>query len=598
MKILFFSSLALNLFSVAKCAYPTSYGANLLGSEEVPNEVMTDVTGESLFEYSDSGSIEFSLNISNPNGVEIFGHIGAHIHCGARGANGPIVVYLVGNESTNSTDISIGGNFTDADIVDATCGSTLPELVTSFRQGKAYVNVHSIDYPAGIVRGQITNLVVFWPMMSGESLVPPISTNVTGHTKLLASPSTNEITYSFDLMNPSNVDLFQPPSLGTGAHIHCGKAGENGPVVVFLDKAGGVLTDSDIVDPSCGSTIAELTGTMVAGGAYIAVHSTSHPSGEVRGNLGGTIDIEVPLKGSNLVPTVTTNVNGTAFMSVEDRGGVVNDIQYVVVLHDIGMKGLLGTAGAHIHCGMAGSNGPVVAYLAYPIPGGVNGSSYAFNGVLYADDIIDNTCGATLAELVSSLISGDAYVNVHSNVNPNGEVRGDIGADNMVLKANLSGNNEVPPVSSTVTGNVTFGYDGSMITFVLDISNPDGVTIFGAAGAHIHCGAPGTNGGITVYLAYPMDDSSTTIQVTGTITDSDIMDVCAANVTALWMTMMDGGTYVNVHSTSNPSGEVRANLGATTTQQPTPAPGSSGGVLMSSFVAFVPAVLAAAVVLM
>ena len=89
-------------------------------------------------------------------------------------------------------------------------------------------------------------------------------------------------------------------------------------------------------------------------------------------------------------------------------------------------EGLLGVAGAHIHCGPAGSNGPVVAFLAGTIPGGLSGT-VDFGGTLTAANLINPACGETIEELLDAMQAGDTYVNVHSLANPSGEVRGQIG---------------------------------------------------------------------------------------------------------------------------------------------------------------------------
>lgn len=89
---------------------------------------------------------------------------------------------------------------------------------------------------------------------------------------------------------------------------------------------------------------------------------------------------------------------------------------------------LLGAAGAHIHCTPRGENGPVVAFLAGVVPGGLDGE-VEISGTLTQATIVNPACGATISQLVDSFSSGDAYVNVHSSVHTAGVVRGQIEAD-------------------------------------------------------------------------------------------------------------------------------------------------------------------------
>lgn len=131
------------------------FKADLTGSEEVPNPVTTDTTGEASFEVDDN-TIEFDLEVEDGNLVTR-----AHIHCAPAGSNGPIVVALLehkdGGVSTVrlSEDVEIEGTITDESISNDACGATIEELVQSMRDGDTYVNVHTVGNPAGEIRGQI-----------------------------------------------------------------------------------------------------------------------------------------------------------------------------------------------------------------------------------------------------------------------------------------------------------------------------------------------------------------------------------------------------------------------------------------------------------
>lgn len=86
---------------------------------------------------------------------------------------------------------------------------------------------------------------------------------------------------------------------------------------------------------------------------------------------------------------------------------------------------------AHIHLAPAGSNGPIVAWL-YPsappaqlLPGRSSGT--LGEGTLTAANLVGPLAGQPLSALVSALVAGNAYVNVHTSQFPGGEVRGNIG---------------------------------------------------------------------------------------------------------------------------------------------------------------------------
>lgn len=84
----------------------------------------------------------------------------------------------------------------------------------------------------------------------------------------------------------------------TQAHVHCAPAGVNGPIVVFLAglHAAGLdvdgkwvsnatITDTSIVNTTCGATVSALAESMHTGNTYANVHSVAHPAGVVRGQI-------------------------------------------------------------------------------------------------------------------------------------------------------------------------------------------------------------------------------------------------------------------------------------------------------------------------
>ena len=117
-----------------------------------------------------------------------------------------------------------------------------------------------------------------------------VVTATSGEAKFEVNEAQTKI--EFELEIEDAVDILA----AAGAHIHCAPAGLNGPVVVFLAGAvpGGfdgeveieaTVTDANIINPACGSTIAELVQSMIGGQTYVNVHSAAHPGGEVRGQI-------------------------------------------------------------------------------------------------------------------------------------------------------------------------------------------------------------------------------------------------------------------------------------------------------------------------
>ena len=124
-----------------------------------------------------------------------------------------------------------------------------------------------------------------------------------------------------------------------------------------------------------------------------------------------------------------------------------------------------------------------------------------------------------------------------------------------------------PPGSISSTGRGEFiaeiDDDAEVITFELTYSGLEGGAV---TQAHIHFGARGTTGGISAFLCAgsrpPCPPSGT---VTGVITAADILGPAAqgiepASFAELARAMRNGVTYVNVHTTRWPSGEIRGQI--------------------------------------
>jgi hypothetical protein len=133
------------------------FTARLRGSEEVttpPGGVDTNTRGSAKLRLNRAETkLFFELAVQDGERVTQ-----AHIHCGERGVNGPVVVFLAG---FHDLGWDVDGRWisnataTDANITNLACGATLAELADAMRDGRTYVNVHTVANPGGEVRGQI-----------------------------------------------------------------------------------------------------------------------------------------------------------------------------------------------------------------------------------------------------------------------------------------------------------------------------------------------------------------------------------------------------------------------------------------------------------
>ena len=124
------------------------------------------------------------------------------------------------------------------------------------------------------------------------------------------------------------------------------------------------------------------------------------------------------LLGANERPTPTASA-GTGFATI------TFDSVLDTLMYDVLYSGLAGTATAsHIHIGPVAGTGPVVLPFN-PSPTGTAGE---LTGTLHNADIVNQgTTGLTdISQIAAQIQAGNGYVNVHSNLFPGGEIRGQL----------------------------------------------------------------------------------------------------------------------------------------------------------------------------
>ena len=133
---------------------------------------------------------------------------------------------------------------------------------------------------------------IFVATLSGAEEVPPVETRARGQAWFQLSPDGTELAYRLIVANIENVTM---------AHIHLAPAGANGPVVAWLYPSGsparlipgrfqgvlaeGTITAVDLVGLLANQTLDELVEEFTASNAYVNVHTSQFPGGEVRGQI-------------------------------------------------------------------------------------------------------------------------------------------------------------------------------------------------------------------------------------------------------------------------------------------------------------------------
>lgn len=152
------------------------------------------------------------------------------------------------------------------------------------------------------------------------------------------------------------------------------------------------------------------------------------------------------ITGGQQPDTVDTPAGGAAVFSLGADGSELAYALFVTDATDVNQ--------AHIHQGAAGEEGPFVVWL-YPgtdarEPELMEGefSGLLAEGTITAEDFVGPLEGMEFDALVESMRAGETYVNVHTEANPGGEIRGQLLDVDAVAGA-------VAGVPDGGTGNVT-----------------------------------------------------------------------------------------------------------------------------------------------
>lgn len=143
-------------------------------------------------------------------------------------------------------------------------------------------------------------------------------------------------------------------------------------------------------------------------------------------------------------------------------------------------------------------------------------------------------------------------------------------ADTPRFRATLTGNSEVPTISTKGTGTFHSYLASDGLHYELTYRDLEGGAV---SQAHIHLGQQHTNGGPIVFLCSSMAGRPATVpscqsspgRVIGIISSADVValpaqGVAAGEFRALIKALGNGTAYVNVHTATYPSGEIRGQV--------------------------------------
>jgi glucose/arabinose dehydrogenase len=161
--------------------------------------------------------------------------------------------------------------------------------------------------------------------------------------------------------------------------------------------------------------MANATGTPFgATGVVLRIEPAQAGGGIGKGGGQNSGAFTAHLNGFNEVPTVNLLAQGEAVVKV--RNGLLDVKVIVANLDDI--------VASHIHCAPAGVNGPVGLTLFAGGP--TSDSGILVNGTFSAPNLGNSCSWSTINDVVAAIVAGNAYVNVHTEENPAGAIRGQL----------------------------------------------------------------------------------------------------------------------------------------------------------------------------
>lgn len=362
--------IATALFTTLSVAQQVTYlSAFLDGAQETP-PVITNARGFGIARVNEpANTVTMFVFAEGLSGAAI----AAHIHVGAVGVAGPVLIPLTiaGNVMTGS-------------------GTLTAAQVTTIKTGGMYFNVHTAANGNGEIRGQVLQPVStrFTGTMSGAQETPPVTTAATGSFFAFLHEPDNRLVYEVSTSGLVNI---------IAQHLHQGAVGVAGPVLFPLTGSNGTYAG---VSPRLTDAQA---AALKTGGCYFNVHTVTNPNGEIRGQITASVDdFAATLSGTQETPPTPSTGTGTACVRVNQNGTVSATVNFSGL-------GSPFTAG-HIHDGAPGVAGPIILPLNLTGPTTLTGSF------------------TPSASQLADLRAGLWYANVHTVAFGNGEIRGQLTA--------------------------------------------------------------------------------------------------------------------------------------------------------------------------
>ena len=152
--------------------------------------------------------------------------------------------------------------------------------------------------------------------------------------------------------------------------------------------------------------------------SILSVGFVSIPLNTVKAQEGQTFS--ATLSGENEVPPTESNSTGVALFE-QSTGDDGQEVAY-----SVNLTGFDDIVAAHIHSGNEGENGSIVATLSEGEEADGDSVELQFTGDIQSNDLEGPLEDSDIADLVDLMNNGSAYVNVHTEIYPDGAIRGQI----------------------------------------------------------------------------------------------------------------------------------------------------------------------------
>lgn len=444
--------------------------------------------------------------------------------------------------------------------------------------------------------GATSETVFFRALLSPANEVPPVTgLEASGAGTVIA----HVIRDSAGRVTSGSVDFiatfaFPGAVTITGMHIHRGTATESGPVTVssgitaaapVSESSGrGTITRQAQVAPADTAGLETLQGMLEDPSRfYLNLHTPENPGGAIRGQLQATemVVLMALLSPANEVPPIAglnaSGVGSVIALRTRDTTGATTSGQ-VLFLVDYAFPEQVTFTGMHIHSGPAGVNGPVTINSGIGAGGQNTPSEPGGVGMLsrLAEVPMDSQAAVdTLNGLFTN--PGNFYLNLHTTVHPGGAIRSQLrNTDTIRFQVTMLPANEVPPVTgldaqavSEFRVHTLRGADGAVqaAAAIFDVNHRfPGRTEF--TGLHIHDGTATENGPVTINSG--LSGNAPVVSESGAGNIYRVVNVTGGPALATVQSLVQNpeNHYINLHTTVNPGGAVRAQLAAASTAAP------------------------------